>query len=129
MEILLAIIAKSQSPSKLKISSCRLKLNRTRHIGKSCHLFINKFLIPHSLCSGEFHFNVLILLYNFIFEDISLAFAISHFSSARSVTRSISPGRQRRIRGPQVPVPLHTMTVMPSTSYLPSSRGYTRWTR
>ena len=35
---------------------------------------------------------------------------------ARSVTRRISLGRQNLMRGPHVPVPLHTMTVIPSKS-------------
>jgi hypothetical protein len=34
----------------------------------------------------------------------------------RSVKLRISLGRQNRIRGPHVPVPLHTITVIPYTS-------------
>ncbi len=36
--------------------------------------------------------------------------------SARSVTRRISNGYQSRIRGPNVPVPRHTISVIPDTS-------------
>ena len=39
-----------------------------------------------------------------------------------SVIRTISLGRQRRIRGPHVPVPRQTMTGRPPTSYRPSRR-------
>ena len=40
-----------------------------------------------------------------------------------SVTRRISLGRQRRIRGPHVPVPRETRTGIPPTSYCPASSG------
>lgn len=50
-------------------------------------------------------------------------------SAGRSVILRISPGDQRRILGPQVPVPRQTITVMSPTSYRPASRGYSRCTR
>ena len=37
---------------------------------------------------------------------------------------NISPGRHNRMRGPQVPVPRQTSTVIPFTSYRPASSGY-----
>ena len=46
------------------------------------------------------------------------------FPAACRVTRRISPGRHRSIRGSHVPVPRQTITVMPFTSYRLTSRGY-----
>ena len=48
------------------------------------------------------------------------------FCGACRVIRTISPRRHRRMRGPQVPVPRHTITVIPFTSYLPSRKGWVR---
>src|SRR5579864_5197410 len=45
------------------------------------------------------------------------------FCGVRRVIRTISPRRHRRMRGPQVPVPRHTITVMAFTSYLPGMDG------
>ncbi len=59
-------------------------------------------------------------------EDVLPAVQERHsfcYELFRSTIRRISPGLQRRMRGPQVPVPRETIAVISPTSYTPSNKG------